>query len=151
MKNYGVIFDLDGTLCDFTHRKHIIPESQYTDRNARWKDFYDECINDKPYEWCLKLIHSISYDLDIIFLTSRNEYARQATELWLKRYNLPTDYLFMRPDDNFLTSSCELKIDIYKEQIEPYWNTLFVVDDLLDVINAFNRIGVRGLYCGACA
>lgn len=96
-----IIWDLDGTLSDGTHRLHLLPK---TDPHlARsWDEFNGQAINDGSFINNIELLRS-QYEagFHIIILTGRNEVVRGDTEKWLARNNVPYHELKMRGyDDN---------------------------------------------------
>ena len=60
----NVVFDLDGTLADCTHRHHFL-ETHPKD----WDSFYDECWRDRPIQSMLEIFQTLvlspSYSVEI--------------------------------------------------------------------------------------
>jgi FMN phosphatase YigB (HAD superfamily) len=88
------IFDLDGTLCDGAHRKHLV-EGEKKD----WETFYAASADDKPIFEVITVAraldeagHSIAYS------TGRPESIRWATLQWMLKYRTPRGPIYMRPD-----------------------------------------------------
>lgn len=94
MREEVVVFDLDGVLADSSHRQKYLPD---------WKEFYKHIPEDPAIEPMLKLAELMYWEMDygIIILTSRPEYAREDTEIWLGRHKIPFDMVIMRPEENF--------------------------------------------------
>lgn len=92
-----IIFDLDGTLADCSHRLHWIQN-----KPKNWKAFFAGMEHDAPIEPTITIAQSLygSYN-NLIFCTGRPESSRAATRLWLVMhvgdwvYNCP---LYMRLD-----------------------------------------------------
>lgn len=90
--------DLDGTLCDNTHRHSLIPSD--TSNTSNWEEFNCACENDKPI-WnmieMLRMLQSSGSYSKTIILTGRGESSRQQTINWLNKNNIHFDTLLMRP------------------------------------------------------
>jgi hypothetical protein len=124
----AIICDLDGVLCDDSHRKHFInahlKESSWEwleDEQIMWcktdgrkvkkvydyEAYYNAMGEDKVNEWCRELILSMVYvkygqqPTDIIFITGRPEKYREKTVNWMDNWiscSVSRHNLFMRPD-----------------------------------------------------
>lgn len=76
------IFDLDGTLADYSHRLRFIQQEP-----KDWSSFFDSCDLDKPIEPVIEtanFLHNGGADLWIF--TGRNEIARNKTIHWLSKH-----------------------------------------------------------------
>jgi hypothetical protein len=89
-------------------------------------------------------------DCHIIFVSGRDESCRLATQHWLIQHDvamtfLPDgDLLYMRPaGDN--RGDDEIKLEIYKRDIEPRWNVVYVLDDRDRVIKMWRSLGLTVL------
>ena len=79
-----------------------------------------------------------------ILCTGRPEKYRQDTMSWLLRHSVWLDELLMRPNDDFRKSP-EMKVSLIKARFkEPSEEVAFIVDDRLDIIEAFSAIGIPG-------
>ena len=89
-----VIFDLDGTLSDDTHRRHHVLQQP--------KDFgaYHAALgDDKPRSGMASLVRTLAMvGHRIEVWTARPEIYRGVTEKWLERNIMPNLKLFMRPE-----------------------------------------------------
>jgi phosphoglycolate phosphatase-like HAD superfamily hydrolase len=76
------VFDLDGTLSDTRHRKHLI-ECEKPD----WDLFYRESAHDAPVAKLIDLFDLIRHEgNDTRIVTGRSDAVRDITEKWLMRY-----------------------------------------------------------------
>jgi hypothetical protein len=77
-----IIFDLDGTLADCSHRLHFIQN-----KPKNWKAFFDGMDSDAPIAPTIALAHSLygSYD-NLIFCTGRPVSHYDVTQAWLEKY-----------------------------------------------------------------
>lgn len=146
MKQKGLIFDLDGTLCNLDHRLHHIKQEK-----PDWEAFGKASGEDTPHEWCVILAKTMrAAHYQILFVTGREEIFKPQTEWWLKTHLewLPViDYkLFMRPEKDYIPDE-QLKERIYKSLIEPEFDVLFVVDDRDKVCKKWRELGLRTLQC----
>lgn len=93
-----IVCDLDGTICDNEHRRHLVPTDGSLTTN--WEKFNCACENDKPIWNTIEVLRMLqktgSYGSTII-LTGRGDSAREPTEKWLQKYDIKYDKLLMRP------------------------------------------------------
>ncbi len=84
-----VICDLDGTLCDIVHRRHLV---ETVPKN--WKAFFENIAGDTLREdvWGKVMDVCSGNGAKLIFVSARPETYREITEAWLKA-NLPQKYL----------------------------------------------------------
>lgn len=142
-----IVIDLDGTLCDSSHRDHHA-------RNGDWDQFHAGCSEDEPHEDVLWLIRALSYEavmgeVEVIGCTGRNEAWRGATEQWLIKHEVMLDDLIMRPDHDFRPDH-KLKIEMLQDwhnATEPASNrraqdrVAFVLEDREKVVEAWRDAG----------
>ncbi len=123
----AVIFDLDGTLADVSHRVHLAQSKQ-------WEEFNKLAHLDDPILPVVKLLKQVSQVSKAIILTGRDHKFVSQTMDWLFEHDISPHIhdLIMRPTDNY-TPDYELKLnmlEIYfggKEKvIDSVW---FVVED----------------------
>jgi AAA domain len=109
------IVDIDGTVADMKHRKHWI-ESKPKD----YDNFYGQCGFDTPHRENIKAVQNLAAsDHWIIFVTGRpavlaedwNINIGDMTRTWLNTFDVPYDYIFMRPSGDYRPD------DIIKEEI----------------------------------
>lgn len=141
-KQKAIIIDLDGTLCNTNHRQHFM---QTNPKN--WKSFYNALSLDEPNRWCSALIEGmISEGFAIIFVSGRPEDYREETIEWLKRHWFYSGPLFMRLPKDF-RKDCLVKEEIYRKNIEPFYDILFCVDDRQQVVDMWRELGLTCLQC----
>lgn len=143
VKRPAVIFDLDGTLCDISHRRHFVTGEGKKD----WKGFYSGINGDIPNKAVHRLYWMIPPDHRIIFVSGRPEDYRKVTEKWLYTYGYVYDLLLMRPFNNKEDDTL-IKSNIYDRYIEPYYDIVFTVDDRDRVVKMWRD---KGLTCFQCA
>lgn len=138
-----IVFDLDGTLADLTHRLHFIDG---TDGKKDWDNFHLACEYDEPIGEMVdvfnSMIHCFGYDVKI--WTCRPEWTRVLTEDWLTRH---TDFssmkfggldLIMRPEGD-KRKDVKVKRDFIEWHGEPY----LVFEDRKGVVDMYRSLGIR--------
>lgn len=133
-----IVFDLDGTLADITHRLHHIQGER-----KDWPAFFAACINDAPV---LPLV-SIYQDLwgdgcinRIEIWSGRSDEVRQQTVGWLGQHKIPYDALRMRkagdhqPDD-------KLKAGWF-DSLPNGWRPALAFDDRQRIVDMWRSRGV---------
>lgn len=138
-----IIMDLDGTLCDCSHRVHWAQAKQ-------WDEFNAGIPEDKVNEDALFFAQAVSIDpdTDIILCTGRDEINRIATEQWLNDKGIA--YLFtqllMRPRgsrESDFTVKLALVDEFFGDRDTALKNVLLVLDDRDKVVEAFRDAGFR--------
>ncbi len=129
-----VIIDLDGTLCNTSHRDHLIGKSN------SWDEFHAELHNDTPYEETVAFIDAMNnLGKTVIALTGRMEKFRQATTNWLVKHNIMIDELWMRGDSDYRRA-----FEIKRERLASIKDRVLVVlDDNDKVVEALRNEGFR--------
>jgi len=105
-----IIFDLDGTLANIEHRRHLVSNG-----SNRWDEFYAECVNDDvnmPVVNLCKTLYDGEYK--IFILSGRSNAVRKETELWLAKNYIKYHKLYMRPEKDY-TPDQELKLRWLRE------------------------------------
>ena len=104
-----IVFDIDGTIADCTHRLHHVKKD-----NPDWKSFFEECVNDAPIESMCDMSIVLSQYYDIVFCTGRSEECREQTEEWLFKY-VNSNALLMRKEGDYRPDHV-----VKKELLEEY-------------------------------
>lgn len=141
MTKCWIVVDLDGTLCDCSHRVHWAQAKQ-------WDEFHAGIPEDKPHDDVVALVSLASQNYEVLVCTGRNESHRKATIEWLRNHGLEevvTDVL-MRPD-NDRSPDHELKIRLVCEYFGGMDNALnsvlLVLDDRDKVVEAWRDSGFK--------
>lgn len=155
-----IIFDLDGTLADCSHRRHFVDPDKIPEVNSKgyntitgekfepnWKSFFEACDKDGLIipAWTIfrDTIDAHSYK-DVQIWSGRCESVREKTERWLMKYYSPATLsnfpivLKMRPiGDN--TPDDQLKERWLDEALSEGKIIEFVFDDRKKVLNMWIR------------
>ncbi len=134
-----VVFDIDGTIADITHRRHWVAT-----KPKNWAAFNAGIPLDVPYLDIVRLVRILASKFNIILCSGRGEETRAITKAWLYDNGIPFVGLYMRPaKDNRKDSivKVELLQKIRADHGEPYiW-----FDDRNQVVDAIRAEGVRVL------
>ncbi len=82
-KQKVILIDIDGTIANIDHRKHLI-----LGETPDWDAFYKACVDDTPIVAMIKVIKG---DLEgnsaiPVFVTGRSDLVRRETAEWLDKY-----------------------------------------------------------------
>lgn len=142
-KPRAVVFDIDGTLSDYTHRvEHFIPP------NRDMRQFFAKMEDDAPRPEIIALAHEArSKGYRVIILTGRPSIYLAPTLRWLDKYGVPYNIILMRDADDWRPGA-EVKTDIYHNHIAPRYHVLYAVDDNPKIIDMWRDLGVKTLLVG---
>lgn len=140
-----VVFDLDGTVFDCTHRLYLIEGD-----DKDFKEFHRQCSSDKPIRSIIELV-LMCYEMGyaIVFCTGRPNWTRLLTEKSiLEHIGLnPKDYsLLMRPTDNY-KKDMEVKPKLFEEAGITPDKVWFIVEDRKGVVKKWRELGFTCLQC----
>lgn len=140
----AIIFDIDGTLADASHRIHHIKK-----KPKDWDAFFGAQIDDKPHRHIVDMLLAIKCmgKNPVIFVSGRPANYREVTEKWLTKHGIFNPFidgklwLFMRPtgdrrDDDIVKR--ELLGRIRMEGFEP----IMAFDDRDRVVKMWRAMGI---------
>lgn len=148
-KRNAILMDLDGTLCDVSHRRHFVAT-----KPRNWKAWNEGMPNDTPnaavafvfralYNYVTSHYSNVTNsdrDADLIFVSGRSDDYREKTEEWLARHFFEYSALYMRKyKDNRDDSIVKGEI---ADEIEKTHNILMVFDDRKRVVDMWVNRGV---------
>lgn len=139
-----VVSDLDGTICDITHRLHFVkglPEGQKKD----WKGFFDAIPSDKMrLDVVQKIVQTVEENnAKLILVSARPENYRLQTELWLMNHiEIPRYEVLIMRSAGDRRDDTEVKSDIYDKFLKKL-NIIKVFDDRPRVIRAWREKGLE--------
>lgn len=137
----SVIFDIDGTLSDPSHRLHHIKGG-----NRNWPAFFDAMGDDpvhEPIQWLNELMDG---QVQVLITTGRPETHREHTEAWLDQHGIRYHTLYMRAADDHRPDYI-VKEQILDAIIADGFEVLLVIDDRQSVVDMWRK---RGLTCLQC-
>jgi tRNA uridine 5-carbamoylmethylation protein Kti12 len=148
-KKRAIICDLDGTLCNIDHRRHLVEKGVC--KKSNWKEFFNEMVKDSVNSWCQDIINNY-YDsnsvvnTDVILCSGRPSDYEKLTTTWLDENYISFNKLFMRERNDFRPDTLIKRI-IYRFNIKPLYDILFCIDDRKCVVDAYRKEGLVVLDC----
>lgn len=146
MKKLCIICDIDRVLVDSREWEKFIPEDQ-KDR-AGWLNFLKHSYLAKPNKPMIEAVKKLAKVFQILFVTSRENYgnSRMIAKKQLRDFSngelaagaLCPHKLFMREANDFRNSD-EVKEDILKHKILPYYTPILAIDDNKDNVAMFRK------------
>lgn len=138
----AVIFDIDGTLSDPTHRLHHVRGG-----NHNWDAFFAAMDEDGVHEPIAELALKLARTDAVILCSGRPETYRAETEAWLAAHTAnPFNELYMRPADDHRPDyivKAELLAQMRADGYEPW----LVIDDRPSVVKMWREAGLTCLQC----
>lgn len=136
----AIYCDLDGTLCDTSHRQHHVqpPEGQKKNWSAFFKGIADDPVNEPVME-VLNGMQLARYQ--IVYCSGRNNQYRDVTREWLDKNWAPYGELYMRQDNDSRPDYIVKEILLDFEVLTRY-NILFCLDDRNQVVEMLRRRGL---------
>jgi len=138
-----VVFDIDGTISDCSHR------IQYA-HSKQWDEFHQRCLEDPVIVAIADLLLEMDRISSVILLTGRSNKYRYLTDQWLVRAGLYEhhDILLMRPDNDWRPDH-EMKIALLENSFgsknKVLDNVWLVIDDRDSVVEGLRNYGLTVL------
>lgn len=136
------LLDIDHTISDAAWRDHLL---------GQWDEYHAAAPEDKPIDSIVELVHALhEARWYLCGLTTRPEKWRQITMEWLLKHKIPMDELLMRANDDY-RSSAESKVAAIQAKFPNLNEVTLIIDDNIQVIEAFRALGLTALqtYAGA--
>lgn len=140
-KRGTVCVDLDSTLCDTSHRHHLVlpgDERAHTD----WVAYSMACENDAPIEGTCRLVRLLATHFRIVLVSSRDEQSRALTEAWLVAQGIPFDELILGGVDGAPAGLADFKVHHVGALLERGEQVALVIDDMPGLPAAMEALGV---------
>jgi hypothetical protein len=134
-----VIVDLDGTLCDHSHRLHLALAGQ-------WNEYHALCVDDKINEDVSWFLSMLKPDCFVIVLSGREESVKDQTIQWLVKHDVARfiDEILLRPIGDY-TPDIILKpamMDDYFNGLNWHSRVLVALDDRDKMIECWRLLGI---------
>lgn len=134
-----IILDLDNCACDDAHRLHILRCSPGLHKPAMiWDAYHAACVADVPAN-----VHLWKDRSDIIVMTGRPWKFYAQTQWWFNQHGLKFYTIFMRPNNDNITSAVDLKRAWVKECFDSGVHVDQAYDDREDIITAYKALGIN--------
>jgi phosphoglycolate phosphatase-like HAD superfamily hydrolase len=138
MTNRVIVFDIDGTLANIEHRRHLV-EAKPKD----WKAFNDGMMYDVPNDDVTDLLYLFyGQGHRIVLCTGRDADYRQTTIDWLEKHDIPHDAIYMRKSKDRRGDDI-IKVELLEEIRRDFGEPWLWFDDRNRVVNAIRAQGVR--------
>lgn len=126
-----IMCDLDGTLALF--------------KGLRGPYDYAKCANDRLNDVVYSIIKVFSFNgYQIVYMTGREDWARNQTEDFLALYNCPKGPLFMRSTGDHRKDAV-VKKELFDQYVRNKYNVRFVLDDRDQVVRMWRDLGLTCL------
>lgn len=135
------VFDLEGTLSDFTHRLRYYEEKSW----PMWNLLFTEDLPREDMGVIFRLAKNSQ--VEVMILTSKEDCHRPMVVNWLIQNDLIPDHFMMKPTRDQRTSP-EFKTDILLEMRKAGHPVSIVFDDRKDVIDALIQNGIPAIWVG---
>jgi FMN phosphatase YigB (HAD superfamily) len=145
MAQKAVIIDLDGTLVNSPRPTAPIKDNSEID----WNAWIESAKFSPANEWCKEIVMAMALQgYAIIFLTARDggENSRKITENWITMHMPVMHKLYMRHEHD-RRPDYEMKRDVFLNEIAPYYDVLFAIDDKQANVDLFRELGIAALHC----
>lgn len=131
-----LVCDLDGSLCNVEHRRHLLPD---------WDAFFRDMDLDPVIEPVAHIVRLYAQqpDIQVVLCSGRPEEYRERTNKWLQAANISYDFLFMRKTGD-MRSDVVVKKEMLQEMRRREFDILFTIDDRETVVALWRR---EGLVC----
>jgi phosphoglycolate phosphatase-like HAD superfamily hydrolase len=135
-----VIFDMDGTLADNSHRQHHL-----TGAKKNWAAFNEGIGEDTPHTPVAELARILlRAGLSIIICTGREERYRRVTETWMTMHDIPGERIYMRADGDYRPDHV-IKLELLAQIRRDGFDPLLVIDDRNSVVKMWRDAGLTCL------
>ncbi|MBL4811262.1 MAG: hypothetical protein JKX69_02630 [Rhodobacteraceae bacterium] len=138
-----VLFDIDGTLADITHRRGYLDGDR-----PNWAKFNATMGDDTPFEPICALYRTLweTGAYNMVLVTGRSADFRKITEQWLVWNALPYERLLMRKANDYRADYI-VKEEILDRLLAGGEDIAFTVDDRQQVVDMWRRRGITCLQC----
>ena len=145
----AAVFDIDGTLADDRHRRHLIDWTQ-ADPDKRYERYHEAVRVDELINSELVNKHHLREDI-IWFLTARPQFCHPHTVDWLKNNfpYLPSINIMMRNNEDHRHSP-ELKLDMLRDLQDRLYDIVAIYDDREDTLIELERHGFHVTLITTC-
>lgn len=137
-----IVFDLDDTLSDTSHRQHILNQEGFASESEKWNAFFDACDKDAPNKALIDLMQTLAISHHRIEIwTGRSDRVRTKTEAWLAKHvrtNIRYRPIIRMRKEGDYRHDTEVKADWIAEHGKPD----LVFDDRNTVVKWWREQGV---------
>lgn len=136
-----IVVDLDGTLANVDHRRHLV-----MGKHRDYAAFHALIPTDPVNEWCKHLIQGMyTSGYDVAIVSARPLKYETVTRAWLEKNNIPFTSLYLLRQNEDSTPDEEIKRTWLKGFGKE--DVFFVVDDRAKVVKMWREEGLTVLHC----
>ena len=128
------IFDLDGTLTDPTHRRHLV-----RDGRRDWPAFYEASSQDPVNEPVARTFRLLRPTAVIWIWSARSDEVQQSTEEYLQRHQIVPDQLRMRPKGDWRPDEVLKESWLHEMSLMMRSKLIAVFDDRRKVVDMWRK------------
>jgi|SRR6266576_4366359 len=133
----AIIFDMDGTLSDPTHRRHFMIKPK------NWKAWNAGMVFDTPHLDVINLAHMYKkIGHKILISTGREIVFKYETQTWMDNHKVPYDAMYMRPAGDH-RDDATVKSELLDQILADGYQPLMVFDDRDRVVKMWRDRGLR--------
>lgn len=140
-KSATVCVDLDSTLCDTSHRHHLVLQGDER-QNTDWLAYSMACEHDAPIDGTCRLVRLLAPHYRVVLVSSRDEQARGLTEAWLAAQGIPFDELILGGVDGAPAGLADFKVHHVGALLQRGEQVALVIDDMPGLPAAMESLGV---------
>ena len=140
MMNKVIIFDVDGTIADVEHRRHLVNGDKGF--KADWTAFREATVDDTPVQWVCDIAkRHIAQGDEVAFFSARNESEREITEKQISEWiGDGHNGVFLRPNGDYRPD------EVFKSELADRFEKIgghidLVYDDRNKVVDMWRQRG----------
>ena len=137
----AVIFDVDGTLCNVSGIRHLLPPRDLPRGMRNFDAFHEASLNCPPHEDVLFAAHSATQSgMHVVILTARGEKHRDLTDKWLIQHEIDYAGLYMRPEGDE-----RVDVEVKREalaRIRRHWDPVHAWEDNPNIAELYRSEGI---------
>lgn len=139
-KQECVIFDIDGTLSDPTHRRHYVAGLPASKQD--WKMFSDAMVDDPPITEIITLLRILQHHYEVFVVTGRSDEYSEETINWLTENGVMDTSIYMRKQGDYRKDD-EVKQEILDQILANNYVPVLVFDDRNSTVAMWRKNGIR--------
>jgi len=135
-----VIFDIDGTLADLSHRLHYLDTRDYD-------SFFGTVFEDDPI-WPTIMVARAMYNEGhvIVLVSGRSDVCEEDTVAWMMEYSVPFDALYMRKKGDHRADTV-VKREILDQLRADGYDPYLAIDDRKRLADMWREEGIMCYLC----
>ena len=137
------ISDVDGTIADVQHRRHLVQT-----KPSNWHAFRAAAAQDTPCVPVIKTLQALfAQGNRIVLCSGRVEDERDLTERWMLQHKVWYHKLYMRPNGDYRADDI-VKSELLDQILADGFQPIMAFDDRQRVVDMWRR---RGIVCAQVA